>query len=204
MKALHAMNQPLHRLAATAAFVLASLGAQAAPVIVDVSGAHSINLLGEAGNTVWFVDIGVNARLNWLDWSVTLEAFAPSLLSEMQVSFGGSSGLDLVTLAPDAADGFSGAGSYAGSQDLAPLGLTAGADGLLRIEFSDEFKDFAAGTAEGRWLTGTLTFNVTTAAVPEPDSAALVTLGLGLVGWQSRRSRRTRRSVAHATSAPGK
>lgn len=195
------MKKQLHRLAATAVLAIASLGAQAAPVIVDVSGAQSINLLGEAGNTVWLIDIGANARLNWLDWNVTLSAFAPSWLSEMQVSFGSSSGLDLVTLAPDAADGFSGAGSYVGSQDLAPLGLTVGADGLLRIEFSDEFKDFTAGAAEGEWLGGTLTFDVTAAAVPEPASAALAALGLGVLGWQSRR---TRRGGVDTTSAAGK
>ncbi|MFG6416948.1 PEP-CTERM sorting domain-containing protein [Roseateles sp. DC23W] len=195
------MKKQLHRLAATAAFVLATLGAQAAPVVVDVSGAQSINLLGEAGNTVWLIDIGAHSRLNGLDWNVTLEAFAPSLLSEMQVSFGSASGLDLLTLAPDIADGLSGAGRYAGSQDLAPLGVTVGADGLLRIEFSDEFKDFAVGTAEGHWLNGTLTFDVTAAAVPEPASAALVALGVGVVGWQLRR---TRRGLPHTTRAPGK
>lgn len=179
----------LHRLAATAALAFSALASQAAPVVVDVSGAQSVNLQGEAGNTVWFVNIGAGAVLNALDWSVLLSAFAPSSLSEMQVSFGSSSGLDLITFAPDAIDGFSGAGSYTGSLNLSALGISAEADGLLRIEFSEAFKDFGLGQAEGQWLSGNLTFDVSAAAVPEPASAALMLLGLGLVA-ASRRQRR--------------
>ena len=182
------MKHRLQRLAAAATLGLASLCAHAAPIVVDVSGAQSVNLLGEAGNTVWLVDIGAGAMLNTLGWSVTLNALDPSMLSELQVSFGSSSGLDLVTLAPGEADLLSGTGSYAGSTDLAPLGLAVGADGLLRIEFSESFKDFAVGTVEGQWVSGHLTFDVTAAAVPEPAAAALMLLGLGLVGARLRRT----------------
>lgn len=181
----------------TAATALAMLGlaggaALAAPVVVDVSGAQSLNLLGESGNTVWLIDVGANAALNALSWSLDLEAFSPSVLAEMQVSFGGSSGLDLVTLTPGGDDFLSGLGSYAGSIDLSPLGLSVGADGLLRVEFSEAYKDFASGVAEGQWLSGTLTFDVTAAsAVPEPATALLVMLGLGAMGVQVRRRRNT-------------
>lgn len=180
-----AMNQ-LHRLAAAATLAAASLTAGAATVVVDVSGAQSVNLQGEAGNTVLLVDIGAHMLLNSIDWAVTLNAVAPSSLGEMQVSFGNSSGLDLVTFSPDAFD--AGAGSYAGSLSLAGLGVATGADGQLRIEFSESFKDFALGTVEGRWTSGTLSFDVS--AVPEPASALLALLGLGVVGARARRSRR--------------
>ena len=181
-----------NHLAATATLAFAGLfaasTAQAANIAVDVSGAQSINLLGEAGNTVWLVDIGANAVLNSLDWSVTLTAFAPSSLSEMQVSFGSSNG-PAFTFAPDAADGFSGSGSYIGSLNLTGLGIAANPDGKLRIEFSEQFKDLAPGVAEGQWVSGNLTFGVTAAAVPEPSQAALAVLGLALVAG-ARRMRR--------------
>ncbi len=184
------MKKQLQHLAAAVTLGLASLTAQAAPVAVDVSGAQSINLLGEAGNTVWLIDVGANALLTSLDWALELNAFAPSLLAEMQVSFGDSSGANLLTFTPGGADFNSGNGSYSGSLDLSAYGISVGADGLLRLEFSDAFKDFANGVSEGEWVSGSLTFGVGAAgALPEPASVALVLLGLGLVST----TRRTRR-----------
>jgi hypothetical protein len=183
------MNAFLPRAAAAATLALAALSAQAAPVVVNVGGAQSVNLQGEAGNTVWLIDIGANSVLNSLTWQVALDAFSPSSLSEMQVSFGSSSGLDLLTLAPGLADVVSGSGSYSGTLDLSGFGVAVGADGLLRIEFSEAYKDFAVGVAEGQWTSGTLSFDVS--AVPEPATAALALLGLALVGAQARRRRAT-------------
>lgn len=181
----------LHRLAAPAALATALLAApvaHAGDVVVNVAGAQSINLQGEAGNTVWFLDIGANSALTSLSWAVTLDAFSPSSLSEMQVSFGESSGATLLTLAPGAADAFSGTGSYSGTLDLAGYGVGSGADGLLRVEFSEAYKDFAPNTAEGRWASGTLTFSAT--ALPEPGSVALLALGLGALTLRLRARRR--------------
>jgi len=180
--------KPWTHLAAAAALALAGLAttpAHAATVVVDVAGARSTNLLGEAGNTVWLVDIGAGSVLTSLNWNVTLSAFAPSSLSEMQVSFGNSSGLELFTIAPGALDSVSGTGSYAGFLDLSPFGISAGADGVLRLEFSESFKDFALGQAEGEWIGGSLRFDVS--PVPEPASAALALLGLAALTMRMRR-----------------
>lgn len=178
------------RLVAAATLGLAGLSAHAAIVAIDVSGAQSINLQGEAGNTVWFVSIGANAVLSSLDWTLQLNAFAPSSLGDMQVSFGSSSGLDVITLTPALGDLSTGVGNFTDSLDLSAYGITVGTDGLLRIEFSEAYKDFINGVAEGQWVSGSLGLGVTAAAVPEPASTALVALGLGLVGLQVRRTRR--------------
>lgn len=175
----------LSRLAAVAALTVAAAAAQATPVVVDVTGAQSVNLLGETGNTVWLVNVGANALINSLDWSVVLNAVSPSSLSDMQVSFGSSSGLDMLDFRPGSLDTVPGTGSYSGTLDLTGLGLATGADGLLRIEFSEAYKDLAVGAVEGQWLSGALTFDVS--AVPEPASAALALMGLGLVGAHVRR-----------------
>jgi uncharacterized protein (TIGR03382 family) len=190
MKA-HAMkHKPLHHLAATTALALAGLFGSAAAcageVVIDVTGAQSVNLFGEAGNTVWLIDIGAHAVLTSLSWDVTLSAFAPSSLADMQLSFGNASGLDMIDLSPDAFDGGSGSGHYIGALDLTGWGVGAGADGVLRIELSERYKDLAPGVVEGQWVGGQLTFGVS--AVPEPASAALALLGLVALRLQRRRS----------------
>jgi hypothetical protein len=60
-------------------------------------------------------------------------------------------------------------------------------DGMLRIEFSEGYKDFAPGVAEGRWVSGNLTFGVS--AVPEPDGRVLALLGLVVLGLARRAGR---------------
>lgn len=170
------------------ALSLGSAAQAAGEVNVDTTGLDSIDLLGEAGNTVLQINIGAHTRLDALSWSVRLESFAPSTLAELQVSFGSASGLDAVTLAPAAADAFAtGIGDYSGTVDLRGLGLAAGADGLLRIEFSEAYKDAASGVADGRWLSGTLCFEIS--PVPEPASAGLALGGLALVAFAAVRRR---------------
>jgi hypothetical protein len=184
-------HHKLRHLAATASLALAGLfgsaSAQAESIVIDVTGAQSVNLFGEDGNTVWRIDIGAHAFVTSLDWDVVLAAFAPSSLGDMQISFGNSSGLDMIDLSPDAFDGDSGSGRYTGSLDLSGWGVRAGADGVLRVELSERYKDLARGVVEGQWVDGSLTFGVS--AVPEPTSAALAVLGLGVVSLRLRRRR---------------
>lgn len=187
MQCPRAFLLPAIRRLGTGLIALSLAGAAQAAMDVHTTGISSHGLLGDEGNTVLQIDIGAFTRLNALDWSVRLEAFAPSTLAELQVSFGNSTGLDVVTLAPAAADGFSGIGDYIGTVDLRDLGLAAGADGVLRIEFSEAYKDAAAGMADGQWLSGTLRFEIS--PVPEPASAGLALGGLALVAFAAVRRR---------------
>lgn len=182
------MNKPLHRLAATAALACAGLltgtSAHATDVAVDVTGIHSFEQIGDPANTVLFVNIGANALVTWLSWNVTLQAFAPSSVDEMQVSLGsGASQLDIPLTAFSSFTGT----AYTGTLDLTGLGVAAGADGQLRIEFSETFKD-RLGEPDGQWLSGQLTLGVS--AVPEPASTVLAAIGLAVVAGASRRQRR--------------
>jgi MYXO-CTERM domain-containing protein len=199
------MTSPVSRMTPAARWLGAGLlalslaGAAQATTAVEVqtTGVESLGLLGEDGNTVLQISIGAFSQITSLAWSVQLEAFAPSTLGELQVSFGSSSGLDALTLAPAAGDGFSGIGSYGGTVDLQGLGLAAGADGLLRIEFSEAYKDAAAGVADGRWLSGALRFEIS--PVPEPASAGLALAGVALVALFAGRRRQPQ---PPATRAP--
>lgn len=187
MQCPRAFLPPAIRWLGTGLIALSLAGAAQAAVDVQTTGISSYGLLGDEGNTVLQIDIGAFTRLSALDWSVRLEAFAPSTLAELQVSFGNSTGLDVVTLAPAAADGFSGIGDYTGTVDLRDLGLAAGADGVLRIEFSEAYKDAAAGVADGQWLSGTLRFEIS--PVPEPATAGLALGGVALVALAAVRRR---------------
>lgn len=69
--------------------------------------------------------------------------------------------------------------------------FNVGADGLLRIEFYElREKNFAANLPDGRWVSGSLTFDVTAAPVPEPQGYALLGAGLLALGFLRVRSRR--------------
>lgn len=186
--------KPFRHLLAGAALVCATQfapfavpAAQAAAFAVDVSGVQSVNLAGEDGNAVLWIDIGAFSLLEGVSWAVTLDAVSPSTRAEMQVGFGASDGADMLAFAPAGDDAAAGSGSYAGALDLRGLGVAAGADGRLRIEFSESYKDFATGTVEGTWTAGSLVLEVS--PVPEPAAAALALLGLTVVGAQARRRR---------------
>lgn len=87
-----------------------------------------------------------------------------------------------------------GTGSYANSLDLVAAGLSfnVGADGILRLEFYENFDD--ADGADGIWNFGTFTFNTDADAptvpgtdVPEPATGMLMGAGLALIGYTARR-----------------
>jgi hypothetical protein len=181
------MKKHLSRLAFVLATVIAApVGATV--LTVDVSGIASKGVIGTAANTVLSFNVGAFAHISGLSWQLDLEAFNPSWLSEMQVSIGGSqtAGAGLL-FAPGAGSDFAGRQAFGGSLDLAEQGLdfSVGADGLLRLEFSEAAADGLS--PDGRWTAGQLNFELTAAAVPEPASYALLGVGLLLLGTRQRR-----------------
>ncbi|WBS00561.1 PEP-CTERM sorting domain-containing protein [Pseudoduganella sp. SL102] len=144
---------------------------------VDVTGILNNDERGATSNVIRDFYVGAGASITSLEWNVNVTSYAGSYLSEMQVTFSDTSGYG-VTFTPGDGDDFDGTTDYAGFQDLAEIGqvFAVGADGILRLEFHDGFKDLAFDEPEGVWNSGTLTFGI--APVPEPSTYAMVLGGL--------------------------
>jgi hypothetical protein len=174
----------------------------AAPLVVDVTGVQSVGEIGDPGNTVMNLNVGANATITAISYSVNLTAFNPSWLSEIGLAFTDSDGIEGVVFNPGFDDENPGTATYADSADLTALGLSfsVGADGILRLEFYEDFDDSQVNP-DGRWNFGTITFNVEGGTVlppvdpgtpggqvPEPASALLIGAGLAALGYRRRRA----------------
>ncbi|MFN7175066.1 MAG: hypothetical protein ACK4MT_10265, partial [Thermaurantiacus tibetensis] len=91
----------------------------------NVAGIYSMELLGDPLNEVYTILLAPNASVIGIGWDVTLFADSPSWLSEMVVSFGGTSSVYDVFLTPGVLDNFPGLETYSsgGIVDLVGLGL---------------------------------------------------------------------------------
>jgi len=178
--------------------LLACTSVFAGSLTVDVTGAQSFGEMGNANNTVLNFNIGANARVTSVSYAVNVTAFDPSWLSEIGLMFTDSDQFDGVIFNPGGGDSFPGTASYADSADLVSLDLDffVGADGILRLEFYEDFDDFLT-EANGVWNFGTVTFGFENeaSAVPEPGSILLLGAGLALMGYTGRRRHGARKAA---------
>lgn len=175
----------------------------AAPLVVNVAGVTSEGEIGDSGNTVLNFNVGANSVITSVAYSLNLTAFSPSWLSEIGVAFTGSDGIEGVVFNPGFGDDNPGTATYTGSADLIDFGLdfAVGADGILRLEFYEDFDDFAG--VDGIWNFGTLTFGVETVGgevppgeVPEPATGLLLGAGLAMMGYAGRRRQAARKTAS--------
>ncbi len=147
---------------------------------VDTTGILNYDERGAENNVVLDFYVGSGASITSFRWDVNVTSYSGSYLSEMKITFSDTLG-NGVTFTPGDGDDFDGTMDYAGYQDLGELGLVfnVGADGILRLEFHDGFKDLGFDEAEGVWNSGTLTFGIT--PVPEPSAFAMLLGGLFLL-----------------------
>lgn len=172
--------------------------ASAGIISVDVSGAVSNGERGDPFNTTITIDLaaqlgaasGTQVDVDGLGWDVTIEAFTPSWLSEARAGFIDSGGTILLNLVPGAGDDSDGVGTYSsgGIVDLIGLGLDFSlADGILVLEFYEEFDDGLSPDAI--WQSGTLSIQAFAIGGDVPAPATVALLGLGLLGVAYRRRR---------------
>ncbi|VAV88637.1 hypothetical protein MNBD_ALPHA04-1659 [hydrothermal vent metagenome] len=191
-------------LLATVAAVALPASANAATLIVDVTGSESLFAFGTAGNEVETYNIGAGSRVTGVSFDVNISAFAPSWLSEARLAYTDSGVTTGVFFTPGIGDNFSGTSNYSGITDLVGLGLdfVVGADGILRLEYFEGFVDDAA-SPDAIWDSGTITFTYTLGAIPEPTTWAMLIFGFGAIGGalRNRNRRRTRKTNVRVSYA---
>ena len=153
---------------AVAAFASTALASE---VLVDIPGVESVNPLGDGANVVMSIDLGLaGAEVTSIEWDLFFTPISPSWTSEPNMQYSDSALTDIFNW--DMGDW----GGVNSSDPIALDGGTAtsffvGGDGILRLEFWEDFDDF--DLVDGTYDRGTLTIGF----VPEPATLALFGLG---------------------------
>lgn len=182
--------------------LLASTSLHAAQMTVDINGIDSYGSFRSPDNAVLNYNIGANSYITGVTYSVNITAYSPSWLSEMGFAFTNSKVTDGVLLTPAFIYDDPGTGTFSSALNLVlqNLDFYVGADGILRLEFYEEFNDSSV-SPDGRWNFGSITFEYTPEvvnAVPEPATALLLGGGAMLMGFISRRRRSDAKTPALA------
>lgn len=178
-----------------AVFAAAVAGTNAQAVVktqvVDVTGIGSYGVLGDSENTVINLNLGALATVTGVSYDLIVNAYTPSWLSEIQLQFTDSNSVNGLSFTPGFGQDKTGPLSTSDSVDLVGYGLSfnVGADGILRLEFAEAHDDGPG--VDGRWESGTLTFvyDDHVSAVPEPETYAMMLMGLLFIGAIARRRR---------------
>ena len=182
------------------AFAVALLGsapmAQAATLNIGPVRGEAYGTQGTTGNTVLTYNLGANAHVTNIAYTLTLTALVPSWRWDHVIRFGGSSSYD-VEFKPAYDLQQPGTNTFTGTMDLAAAGMDffLMGDGVFKLEFLDSF--------ETRGLTAVwddvrigVTYQPGIGAVPEPAAWALMIVGVGAIGGRMRRRQRTTVSFA--------
>lgn len=183
--------------------LLACTSAFATPFTFNVAGTQSYAAFGSAANTVYEINVGANATITSVSFDVNVTAYNPSYLSELGLGFTNGGVTDGVLLTPGFGFDAPGTATFSDVIDLVAEGLSfsVDADGILRLEFFEDFNDSLV-SPDGIWNSGTFTFFTDgvdvppPSDVPEPATGLLMGAGLGLMGYTARRRRQRAKLAA--------